>query len=103
MTKVLSKYPFIILLAVPLVFYISHIYSSPEEESRNATSKVHEQTSLPVRSATQEHKLLFTMEELQKKSHGYVGSAVTVQEQPSLQDSSAIRSEERRVGKECRS
>ena len=99
MTKVLSKYPFIILLAVPLVFYISHISSSPEEESRNATSKVHEQTSLPVRSATQEHKLLFTMEELQKKSHGYVGSAVTVQEQPSLPDSSAIQTHKHSIKK----
>ncbi|MEK6764698.1 MAG: cation:proton antiporter [Planctomycetota bacterium] len=99
MTKVLSKYPFIILLAVPLIFYISHIYSSPEEESRNATSKVHEQTSLPVRSATQEHKHLFTMEELQKKSHGYVGPAVTVREQPSLQDSSAIQTQKHSIEK----
>ena len=42
MTKVLSKYTFIILLSVPLVFYISHIYSSPEEESCNTTSTVQE-------------------------------------------------------------
>lgn len=40
MTKVLSKYTYIILLAVPLFFCISHIYSSPEEESHNATSTV---------------------------------------------------------------
>jgi Kef-type K+ transport system membrane component KefB len=42
MTRVLSKYTLIILLAVPLVFYILHIYSSPEEESHNATSTVQE-------------------------------------------------------------
>lgn len=42
MTRVLSKYTLIILLAVPLVFYISHIYSSPEEESHNSTSTVQE-------------------------------------------------------------
>jgi Kef-type K+ transport system membrane component KefB len=99
MTKVLSKCIFIILLAVPLIFYISHIYSSPEEESHNATSKVQDQAYLPVRSATQGQKHLFTTEELQKKSHGYVDPAVTVQEQPSLQDRAAIQTQKHSIEK----
>jgi Kef-type K+ transport system membrane component KefB len=42
MTKVLSKYILIILLAVPLVFYLPYVCLSPEEEFHNATSTVQE-------------------------------------------------------------
>ncbi|ODS31675.1 MAG: Na+/H+ antiporter [Candidatus Scalindua rubra] len=69
MTKVLSKCIFIILLAVPLVFYISHIYSSPEEESRNAASTVREQTSLQDSSTTQTQK--HSIEKTDMVIHGH--------------------------------
>lgn len=42
MTKVLSKCIFIILLTVPLVFYLPYVCLSPEEEFHNATSTVQE-------------------------------------------------------------
>ena len=42
MTKVLSKYILIILLTVPLVFYLPYVCFSPREEFHNATSKVKE-------------------------------------------------------------
>ncbi len=69
MTRVLSKYTFIILLAVPLVFYISHIYSSPEEESHNAASTAPEQISLPVKPAIQTQK--HTTEKTDKVIYGH--------------------------------
>ena len=69
MTKVLSKYPFIILLAVPLVFYISHIYSSPEEEYHNATSTVQDQVSPQDSSTSQTHK--HSIEKTDNKIHGH--------------------------------
>ena len=42
MTRVSSKCIFIILLAVPLVFYLPYMCLSPEEEFHNATSTVQE-------------------------------------------------------------
>ncbi|MGR3301494.1 MAG: cation:proton antiporter [Candidatus Scalindua sp.] len=69
MTKVLSKCILIILLAVPLVFYISHLYSSPEEESHNTTSKVQEQTSQQDSSTTQTQK--HSIEETDRVIHGH--------------------------------
>jgi Kef-type K+ transport system membrane component KefB len=42
MTRVLSKYTLIILLAVPLVFYLPYVCLSPKEEFHNATSTVQE-------------------------------------------------------------
>jgi Kef-type K+ transport system membrane component KefB len=69
MTRVLSKYTLIIFLAVPLVFYISHIYSSPEEEPHNSASTVQEQTSLQDSSAIQTQK--HTTEKTDKVIHGH--------------------------------
>lgn len=54
MTKILYKYPFIILLAVLLVFCTHHIYSSPEEESDDLASTMREPMSLQSSSSTTE-------------------------------------------------
>jgi hypothetical protein len=69
MTRVLSKYTLIILLAVPLVFYIPHIYSSPEEESHNASSTIQEQASLHDISTTQTQK--HSIEKTDRGIHGH--------------------------------
>ncbi len=69
MTKVLSKYPFIILLAVLLVFYTHHIYSLPEEESHNASSTIQEQASLHDISTTQTQK--HSIEKTDKVAYGH--------------------------------
>jgi Kef-type K+ transport system membrane component KefB len=69
MTKVSSKCIFIILLAAPLVFYISHIYSSPEEEPRNSVSTVQEQTSLQDSYTTQTQK--HSIEKTDRVLHGH--------------------------------
>lgn len=68
MTRALSKCIFIIILAAPLVFCTHSIYSSPEEESGNSTSTVHEQTSHPA-SATQMYK--YPINKTDKKVHGH--------------------------------
>ncbi len=41
MTKILSKYTLILLLALPLAFYMSCVYPSPEKPSRKANSTEH--------------------------------------------------------------
>ncbi|MFQ5786951.1 MAG: cation:proton antiporter, partial [Thermodesulfobacteriota bacterium] len=69
MTKVLSKCIFIIILAVPLVIYIPHIYSSIEEESYNTASTVHEQASLQDSSTAQTQK--HSIKEKDNITHGH--------------------------------
>ncbi|MHC4268472.1 MAG: cation:proton antiporter [Planctomycetota bacterium] len=69
MKKVLSKYSLIVLLALPLTFYMSHVYSFPEKPSRNAVSTEREQTSLPVKSSTQ--TLKHAKENADKVKHGH--------------------------------
>jgi Kef-type K+ transport system membrane component KefB len=69
MTRVLSKCIFIILLTVPLVFCISHIYSSPEEESNDLASIIRELTSLQDSSTTQTQK--HSIEKTDKVAYGH--------------------------------
>ncbi len=56
MKKVLSKYTLILLLALPLAFYMSCVYPSSEKSSRNVISTKREQASLPVKSSIQTRK-----------------------------------------------
>ncbi len=69
MKKVLSKYTLILLLALPLAFYMSCVYPSPEKSSRKAISTEREQTSLPVKSSIQTRN--HSKENADKVKHGH--------------------------------
>ncbi|MBS1257163.1 MAG: Na(+)/H(+)-K(+) antiporter GerN [Candidatus Scalindua arabica] len=69
MTKVLSKYTFIILLSVLLVFCTHHIYSSPEEESDDLASTIRELIFQQDSSTTEPQK--HSIEKTDKVIHGH--------------------------------
>ncbi len=69
MKKVLFNSTLIILLALPLAFYMSRVYSYSEKPSRTAISTEREQTSLPVKSSTQTGK--HSEENSNKVKHGH--------------------------------
>jgi len=69
MKKVLSQYTLILLLALPLAFYMSCVYPSPEKSSRNAISTEREQTSLSVKSSIQTRN--HSKENADKVKHGH--------------------------------
>ena len=69
MKKVLPKYTLILLLALPLAFYMSCVYPSPEKSSRNAISTEREQASLPVKTSIPTGK--HSEENTDKVKHGH--------------------------------
>ncbi|MHC4322381.1 MAG: cation:proton antiporter, partial [Planctomycetota bacterium] len=69
MKKVLSKYTLILLLVLPLAFYMSCVYPSTEKSTHTVTSTEREQTFLPVKSSIQTSN--HSEENVDKVTHGH--------------------------------